>query len=129
MDPGPPPRRRRFGANPGTPSEPGGGGIPGEHRATNREGFPPGTSNPREVQCRDKAVLIARSFEMAPVVPGAVAGCLEFPDRVVYSALCGTAVTDISFTGLYGQRSSPLFFATVLILPLHQCSGATSANS
>ena len=29
---------------------------------------------------------------MAVAVPGAVAGCLEFPDRVVYAELCGTAV-------------------------------------
>lgn len=53
--------------------------------ATNRAGFPPGTSNPEEVQCRAKSILISRSFEMAVSVPGSVAGCLEFPDRVVYA--------------------------------------------
>jgi hypothetical protein len=72
------------------------------HRATNREGFPPGTSNPKEVECRSKAVLIQRSFETAAVVPGAVAGCLEFPDRVVYTTMCGTAPSDCYSTKCTG---------------------------
>lgn len=60
-------------------------------RATNREGFPEGTSNPEEERCRAKAILISRSFEMTTVAPGSVAGCLEYSDRVVFAQLCGTA--------------------------------------
>jgi len=59
-------------------------------RATNKEGYPPGTANPEEARCQEKAILISRSFEKAAVVNGSVAGCLEFADRVIYTPLCGT---------------------------------------
>lgn len=83
-------------------------------RATNREGFPPGTANQEEERCREKAVRIEMSFEFAEgsVVPGAVAGCLEFPDRVVFSTLCGTAVS------LFGSLSLALTLSLGLPLSL-----------
>ena len=71
-------------------------------RATNREGFPEGTSNPEEARCRAKAELISRSFEMTTVAPGSVAGCLEFSDRVVFAQLCGTAPSDCHSTKCTG---------------------------
>ena len=59
------------------------------------------------------------SFELAEgsVVPGAVAGCLKFPDRVVFSTLCGTAVS-LFARALSLALSLPLFVSRFCLLSL-----------